>query len=258
MSVRTDRFEAVALLTIDRPDALNSFDAATAEALRDALDAALSDDGVRCIVLTGEGDRAFCAGADVAAFRDALGEGKGQDAVARVSGTMNEVLAAIITAPKPVLAAVNGVAAGGGLGLALACDVRIASQTARFLTAFMNVAVAPDGGTTWLLPRTVGWARAREMLLTNPVLDAKQAHDWGLVTEIVPSGDVLKRALELAGELARGPRFVVTAAKERLAWPRPPVEHLAWEREATVASAGTADFEEGIAAFFEKRRPRYE
>lgn len=258
MGVRADRINGVAILTIDRPKALNSFDAATAGALLAELTKAIDDAAARAIVVTGEGDRAFCAGADVAAFRDALEAGTADKAVAEVSGTMNEVIETLVTCDKPVVAAVTGVAAGGGLGLALACDLRVASQTARFLTAFMNVAVAPDGGTTWLLPRTIGWARAREMLLQNEVLDAKTAVEWGLVTEIVPYEECLPRARAVAEDLAKNPRRVNAWTKDRLAKGLGLAEHLAYEREATIESARTADFKEGIEAFFEKRQPAFE
>ncbi len=260
MSVRHDRVEGVASITLDRPKALNSFDQATAEALRDAIQDAMEDEATRAIVLSGAGERAFCTGADIAAFRQALNDGpKGaQAAVDAVATPMNDAIHSLVTGPKPVVAAVNGVAAGGGLGLALACDLRVASQTARFLTAFMNVAVSPDAGTTWLLPRTVGWARAREMILTNPVLDAKQALEWGLITETATSDAVVEQAHKRAQTLAQGPRRTVAWAKKRLANQRPLEDHLAWEKEATVASAGTADFAEGLEAFFEKREPRFD
>jgi 2-(1,2-epoxy-1,2-dihydrophenyl)acetyl-CoA isomerase len=258
VAVRRDKLDHVGVLTIDRPEALNSFNAETAKGLRDQLGKCLDDDDVRALIVTGEGDRAFCAGADIQAFHDAIAKGRASDAVSEVSGLMNEVILGIVESPKPVVAAVNGVAAGGGLGLALACDVRIASQTARFLTAFMNVAVAPDGGVTWLLPRTVGWARAREMLLANRILDAKTVVEWGLVNEIVPAKEVLPRSIEVARRLAQNPRQAMQWTKERLANQRPLAEHLAYEREATIASAATEDFSEGIRAFFEKRKAKFD
>lgn len=257
MSVRLEQEGAVAVVTLDRPEALNSFDRETARSLEKQLSDAYADDTVRAVVVTGGGERAFCTGADVKQFRAALEDGKAPEVVADVSGAMNEVIAGIVEAPKPVVAAVNGTTAGGGLGLALACDLRIAAQTARFLTAFMNVAVAPDGGTTWLLPRTIGWAKARELLLTNPILDAKEAMDCGLVNELAPSNKVLDRAVEVAEDLAANPAQAMAWTKQRLADQRPLREHLAWEREATIESAGTADFDEGISAFFDKRDPEF-
>ncbi len=258
MTVRVDHEGGVAVVTLDRPEALDSFDRETARSLEKHLTDVYADDQVQAVVVAGGGERAFCTGADVKQFKAAIEAGEAPEVVADVSAAMNEVIAGIVEAPKPVVAAVNGTTAGGGLGLALACDLRIAAQTARFLTAFMNVAVAPDGGTTWLLPRTIGWAKARELLLTNPVMDAKEALECGLVNELVPSGKVLTRATEIASEMADNPSQAMAWTKQRLAGQRGLREHLAWEREATVQSAGTADFEEGISAFFEKRDPEFE
>lgn len=255
MSVRLDSQGPVSVLTIDRPDSYNSFDLDAARQLNSTVRAAIAEDATDAIVLEGAGE-AFCTGADLTAFHDALEKGRARELVREVSTTMNEVIRKICHGDKPVVAAVDGVAAGGGLGLSLACDLRVASPQARFTPAFLDVAVAPDGGATWFLPRMIGHARARDVILRNRTIDAERAHDWGLVAEIADAA--FEQALDIAGDLSGGPTRATTWAKDRLTHQHPLDEHLRYESQATAQSAETADFEEGVEAFLEGRKPEFE
>lgn len=257
MPVTRETEGPVARVTLDRPSAANSLDVATMRELRDQLEAALADEATDALVLAARGE-AFCTGADLGAFADALEDGEAREVVHELSSTMNEAILAIVEADAPVVAQVDGVAAGGGLGLALACDVRVASRRARFTPAFLGVGVAPDGGATWFLPRMLGDARARDVLLRNRVIGAQQAEAWGLVSDVVGEADVAERTRDLARGLADGPAQATAWAKERLARADALREHLAWETEATAASADTDDFREGVEAFLEGREPDFD
>lgn len=258
MAIDRSREGPVSVLTIDRPEAMNAFDADTAEALRDGIEAAMEDPATRAVLLEGAGERAFCTGADLRRFARALEDGDAVQVVSRVSGTMNEAILSIVHGDKPVVACLNGTAAGGGLGLALACDVRVAAEGARLTPAFLRAGVSPDGGTTWFLPRMVGLARAREILLRNETLDAGEALGEGLVTDVVPPEEVRQRARDEARALASGPSQAIASAKEHLVGQARTLEdQLAAEREATALSAETPAFQEGVRAFLDKRAPDF-
>lgn len=236
---------------------MHSFELATIEELRDALQAAMEEPDTDALLVSSTGEEAFCTGADLNAFHEAIEEGRAREVVHEVSSTMNEAILTIVSGAKPVVASVDGVAAGGGLGLALACDVRVASRRARFTPAFLAAGVSPDGGATWFLPRMVGEARARDMVLNNRMLDAEEAREWGLVAEVVDGEDVDKRARAMARELAEGPSKATEWAKQRLARLEQLRSHLAYETEATADSAETDDFREGVEAFVEGREPQF-
>lgn len=251
MPVRYEREGPLAAVTIDRPDAGNAFTEDTAEALREMVSEAMEADDVGALVLEGAG-RAFCTGADLEAFERALEGGEQVEVVSRLSGAMNDVIAAIVRGSIPVVACVNGPAAGGGLGLALACDLRVAAASATLTPGFVSLGVSPDGGTTWFLPRIVGDARAREILLEDETLDAEAALDEGLVTEVVPDDEVRKRTRERARSLAEKPRTAIASAKARLSTPQDDlVEHLDAERETTALSAESEAFREGVERFLD-------
>lgn len=258
MSVRLSREDELAVVTIDRPDAMNAFTPGTAAELHETVEAALETDDTAAVVLEGAGDRAFCTGADLERFAEAIETGDAVQVVSRVSGTMNDVIVSIVDADVPVVACLNGAAAGGGLGLALACDLRVAADTAVLAPAFLSAGVSPDGGTTWFLPRMVGLARAREILLGDERFTAQAALETGLVTEVVDADRVRKRARSLAREIAQGPAAAIAGAKSRLLDQQASLaEHLAFEQQATALSAETVDFEEGVRAFLEKREPEF-
>lgn len=257
MAVDRETQGPVSIVTLDRPDRMNSFDLDHARQLREAVRAGMQADDSDAMVLASTGERAFCTGADLNTFQAGLEEGRARESVHELSTTMNDVILEIVQGEKPVVGCIEGVAAGGGLGLALACDLRVASRKARFTPAFLHAGVSPDGGVTWFLPRMVGQARAREMILCNRTLDAATAHEWGLVSRIENAADTHDAAVELARELASGPRQATRWAKDRLTNQHPLEEHLGYESEATAASAETEAFREGVEAFLEGRKPEF-
>lgn len=252
--VSVDRDGPVATVRIDRPDRYNAFDVETVSQIRRAVESVSEDDDVRSVVLTGEGS-AFCAGGDTDEMLDALDD----DAPDRLFKELTRHLHAAIVEtrrmPKPVVAAVNGAAAGGGFGLALAADVRVAGEDAFFLPAYFEIGVVPDGGITWFLPRVVGRGRAFEILLRDRRVPADEAQNIGLVDRVVAAGEVVPTATDLAEELADGPPIAVAKAKSLLdgSLETPLEEQLERERRANAASARTDDFAEGLTAYHEDR-----
>lgn len=251
----TERRGPVLLLTLNRPGTLNGFDPPMAKALHDALRAAAKDPGVGSVVLTGAG-KAFCAGGDVAAMRAAVDK---PGIFRALTGQFHPAIRTILTMEKPVVAAVNGAAAGGGFSLALACDVRLASDKAKFKPAYLSLGVVPDGGCTWTLPRLVGPAKARSLLLMDEVLDAPGALALGLVDRVVAQDKLLDEAMALGDRLAALPRFAAGKTKRLLldSWAADSSTQLAAERRLNAQSAGLPDLEEGLRAFEEKRAPRF-
>lgn len=251
MEVEVSRREAVLTITLNRPDVLNAFDDAMHDGLRAALDQA-GDDDVRAVVITGAG-RGFCVGQDVSALTDpdAIGE--------LLRRRYNRNILALRSLRKPVIAAVNGPAAGAGLALAAACDVRVGACTAVFVPAFVNIGLVPDSGATYFLTRILGPARALEWMASGRRLSGEEALAWGLVSELVPADALAGRAAALADELAALPTAAIALHKQL--FDRAPANTLAdqLELEASlqVEAAGTADFAEGLAAFREKRAPRF-
>jgi 2-(1,2-epoxy-1,2-dihydrophenyl)acetyl-CoA isomerase len=248
--VRYEVDGAVATITLDRPEALNALTIAAKRELLAALVAARRDRAVRAVVLTGAG-RAFCAGQD-------LKERLEPDA-APLEEELRERYHPIVTAmrslPKPIVGAINGVAAGAGCSLALACDLRVASETASFALAFGRIGLVPDSGATWLLPRLVGPALAAEMALAGTTLDAVAAHRAGLVSRVVAPDELPGAAREIAERIAAGAPQAVAMTKRALqrsleaGW----LATLEYEADLQGAAGRTADHAEGIRAFLEKR-----
>ncbi|MBB6344902.1 enoyl-CoA hydratase-related protein [Nonomuraea muscovyensis] len=252
--IRYDVTDAVAAITLDRPDAMNSLTAELKSALLDALRRAAGEPQVRAVLLTGSG-RAFCAGQDLREHAANLEAGRGlADTVRR---HYNPIVELITTMPKPVVAAVNGVAAGAGASLAFACDLRIASERAKFALAFTGIGLAPDSGASWTLQRLVGPGRAAELLLLGEPLDAARALELGVVTRVVPADDVLKTARELAVRLAQGPTLAYAATKRALAYAATHAlpDALALEADLQDECAATRDHLEATRAFLAKERP---
>ncbi len=250
--VETSREGAVLTITLNRPEKLNAFDAAMHQLLAAALKEARSPD-VRAVVLTGAG-RGFCVGQDLAELRD--GE---RDVAGLLRERWNRHVLGLRALEKPVLAALNGAAAGAGLSLACACDVRLAADTAVLLPAFVNVALVPDTGGSWLVPRLVGYARAFEWMCSGRRLSAPEAFEWGLLAEIVEPERLLARAQERAAELAALPTRGIAMTKRLFegAFTARLEEQLELEAQLQAAATRTDDFAEGIAAFLEKREPRF-
>src|SRR5438128_4574688 len=207
--VETSRDGAVLTITLNRPDVLNAFNAAMHKSLAAALKDA-RDPAVRAVVLTGAG-RGFCVGQDLTEFREAAG-----DIGRRLRATYHPNLLAIRALEKPVIAAVNGAAAGAGLSFACACDVRIAADAASFVPAFINIGLVPDSGGSYFVTRILGPARAFEWLTSGRKLTAAEAHSWGLVSEVVPAEALAKRAAELAAQLAALPTRGIGMTKRLL------------------------------------------
>jgi 2-(1,2-epoxy-1,2-dihydrophenyl)acetyl-CoA isomerase len=251
VEVELTRSDAVLTITLNRPDVLNAFDDAMHAALRDALEEA-RDGTVRAVVITGAG-RGFCVGQDVSA----LTSGGAIDDLLRRSYHPN--ILALRGLDKPVIAAVNGAAAGAGLSLAMACDVRLASRTAVFVPAFVNIGLVPDSGGSHFLTRILGPARALEWMVSGRRLTAEDALAWGLVSELAEPDALAARAAELAATLAALPTAAVGLHKRLFeAAPMHTLEEqLELEAHLQAAAAATADFAEGVAAFRERRPPSF-
>ena len=246
-----------ACLRFNRPDRYNALDAAMAEELERALARLSAEPGLRALMLTGAGE-AFHAGGDVKAFAEA--GSSAPRVVADLLGVFHGALRRLVRLPVPVVAAVNGVAAGAGFSLAMAADLVLASEAARFTVAYTGIGATPDGGGTWSLPRLVGLRRALELVLTNRVLSAAEALEWGLVTRVLPAEDFAARAAEFTAELAAGPTLAFGRAKALLreSLGADLETQLGREGESLVACAGSADFQQAVLAFAEKRKPAFQ
>lgn len=257
MTVQTERRGAVATIRLDRPDAMNAVNAQLGDDLLAALTDAAGDDAVRAVVLTGNG-RAFSSGADLKAGFE-LDESGLPDVQKALLERFHPILTTIRTTPKPVVAAVNGAAAGIGCSFALACDLIVAAESSYFLLAFVNVGLVPDGGSSFLIPERIGFARAAEMALLGERIPAKLAFEWGLINRVVADRELTTHADALADRLASGPTRSYAGIKRQLnAWL---FEHseAQLELEASIQQEMVAskDFLEGVTAFVEKRVPRF-
>jgi 2-(1,2-epoxy-1,2-dihydrophenyl)acetyl-CoA isomerase len=249
----------VATLTLNRPDAMNSLNLELKNALKEAVTAVAEDPDVRAVVLTGAG-RAFCAGQDLREHVAALDSVSVEEIWRTVPQHYVPVATALATMPKPVIAAVNGIAAGAGASLAFACDLRIAADTAGFNLAFSTIGLSADTGATWTLPRLVGRAKALEMLLMPSTVPASAALELGLVNQVVPAAELGPAAAELAGELAAGPTIAYGAIKQAVAYSatHPLDESLAFEGEMMTLTGSTEDHRNAVAAFVAKERPTFQ
>jgi 2-(1,2-epoxy-1,2-dihydrophenyl)acetyl-CoA isomerase len=249
--VLTSRDGAVLTVTLNRPDVLNALNAAVHAGLGAALKEA-RDESVRAVVVTGAG-RGFCVGQDLAEF------GEMPDVAEGLRQRYHPNIRAIRELEKPVIAAVNGPAAGAGMSLACACDIRIAADDAAFIPAFVSIGLVPDSGGTFFVTRLLGYARAFEWLCSGKRLSAAEAHAWGLVSEVVESSALATRAATLAGELAELPPRAVGMTKRLLdrAVGAKLEEQLEREAQLQLAATQTEDFREGVAAFLEKRKPEF-
>ena len=250
--VETTRDGAVLTVTLNRPDVLNAFNAAMHAALAAALKEA-RDPAVRAVVITGAG-RGFCVGQDLSEFREAAG-----DIGTRLRSTYHPNVLAVRALEKPVLAAVNGAAAGAGLSFACACDIRIAADAASFVPAFVNIGLVPDSGGSFFVTRLLGPARAFEWMTSGRKLTAVEAHAWGLVSEVVEADALAARASEVAATLAAMPTRGIGMTKRLFdrASTSTLDEQLEWEAQLQTAATQTDDFREGVAAFLEKRTPQF-
>jgi 2-(1,2-epoxy-1,2-dihydrophenyl)acetyl-CoA isomerase len=261
MSYETIQFElrgAVALITLNRPDSLNAL---TSEVGRDfqAAVAEARERGARAIVVTGAG-RAFCAGGDLREMQKiAAREGRVDAFFDEPLRLLNDCILLIRRTPLPFIAAVNGAASGGGCNFALACDLVVAGESARFNQAFIKIGLVPDCGGTFILPRLVGWKRAAELMMTGDVVTAGSALAMGMINAVVPDDELLARALAMAERLAAAPTAAIGRIKELLdaSATNDYAEQLELERKAQIQTGLTKDFTEGVAAFIEKRPPKF-
>jgi 2-(1,2-epoxy-1,2-dihydrophenyl)acetyl-CoA isomerase len=254
-TLTVERAGAIATLTLNRPEARNALDLAMRRELAAALDEVEADSGVRVLVLTGAGGH-FCAGGDVKSMRER--RYTAADGRARVEA-LNRLVLRLVDFPRPTIASVDGFAVGAGCNLALACDLVVASDRARFGQVFARIGLVPDGGGTWLLPRLVGLARAKELIFTAEVIDAAEAARIGLVNRVVPPAALAEETTRLAERLAAGPPLALRLAKRLVN--RAVASDLAPALEAEAAAQAiavtTEDHQEGLQAFFEKRAPRF-
>jgi 2-(1,2-epoxy-1,2-dihydrophenyl)acetyl-CoA isomerase len=247
-----DVADGVATITLNRPERLNAFSPDLVAALSDALKKVEDDPAVRCGLITGAG-RGFCAGADLAARNPQANPSADSGAV--LEKLYNPMIVRMRSMPKPLVAAVNGVAAGAGMSVALACDIAIAAKSASFLQAFARIGLVPDAGSTWLLPRLAGDARARALAMLAPQISAEQALAWGLIWQVVDDDKLMGEAGALARKLASGPTRSYAAIKKSFAvsGANTLVEQLALERDLQRELGASEDFREGVAAFLAKR-----
>jgi len=253
--IRTESNDHVTTITLDRPEKLNAFSGTMREELLAALRAAADDRDCRVVVITGAG-RAFCAGGDVE-YMSGLQKNRDVDAFRKLLDAGRDVVLQIAEMPKPVIASVNGVAAGAGCNLALACDYRIASETAKLGETFVKIGIHPDWGGTWFLPRLVGPSRALELLTTGRMVDAAEALAIGMVDRVV--ADLPSETAALAKSLAQGPPQAIADIKRALSASRTNGlrEQIELESEHQVRAFLSRDAGEGMASFFEKRSPQF-
>jgi 2-(1,2-epoxy-1,2-dihydrophenyl)acetyl-CoA isomerase len=248
--------ENIATITLNRPDVLNAVNERMGTELLEALKTTGQDEEVRCLIITGSG-RAFSAGEDIQDLRGQYERGENPRLGERLLNKYNPIIRRIRQTPKPIIAAVNGVAAGAGAGIAYACDIRIAADTAKFIQAFIRVGLAPDSGTSFFLPRIVGFAKALELSLTGEELTSKDAERLGLVAKVVPIDQLISTTRNVAAKLAQGPTKAIGLTKRAL---NKSISSdlegvLEYESYLQEAAGATSDHIEAVRAFFGKRKP---
>ncbi|MFF1440466.1 enoyl-CoA hydratase/isomerase family protein [Streptomyces sp. NPDC058295] len=250
--------DGLATITLNRPEAMNALNVATKVALRDAVQSAAADDAVRAVLLTAAGERAFCVGQDLKEHIGLLAEGSKQ-VMSTVAEHYNPIVRALTEAPKPVVAAVNGVAAGAGFGFALAADYRVVADTASFNTSFAGVALTADSGVSWTLPRVIGPGRAADLLLFPRSITAQEAHELGIANRVVPAASLRTAAEQLARMLAEGPTVAYAAIKEAMAFgsSHSLAETLNREDELQTRAGASEDHAIAVRAFVNKEEPKY-
>jgi 2-(1,2-epoxy-1,2-dihydrophenyl)acetyl-CoA isomerase len=251
--------DGVATITLNRPEAMNSLDVATKVALREAVELAAADQAVRCVVLTGTG-RAFCVGQDLKEHIGILQSSSSDELFATVPEHYNPIVTGLATMQKPVIAAVNGVAAGAGASLAFACDFRILVDTAGFNLAFSGIALSCDTGSSWTLPRLVGRAKALELLYFPRTIPAAESAELGLATKVVPADDLEHEAAEMAQHLATGPTVAFGSIRRAVGYSAGHdfESSLAFEAEMMALTGATADHRNAVESFVAKRKPAFD
>lgn len=255
--VLTRAADGVMTITLNRPEVLNSFNGPMADALCSALRTCADDESVRAVLLTGAG-RAFCAGQDLAAVLPAPGKAM-PDLGDVVRRQYNPIVHAIRTLEKPVVCAVNGVAAGAGANIAFACDITFAAEDATFIQSFAKIGLIPDSGGTFILPRLIGLQRAAALTMLGDKLEAARAKEWGLIYDVVPGATLMQVSHDLAKRLAGMPTRGLGLTKRgfNAGFSNDLDTHLMLEEELQREAGGTEDYSEGVHAFVEKRKPTF-
>ncbi len=249
--------DGVATITFNRPQVMNALDAEMIVRLREVCEQAEHDDGARVVLLRGAG-AAFLAGGDVAMFHANLP--RMPEMVAGMAGELHRAILALRRALKPVVASVHGVVAGAGMSLMAAADIVIAAADTRFTMAYSKIGASPDGGSTFFLPRLIGYQKAMELMLLSDTMEAATLCSMGLINRVVPAAELESGTRDLVGQLAAGPTraYGETKALANQAYDRPLAGHLDAEAQAFARCAATSDFAEGVTAFVEKRKPNFE
>jgi len=257
-TIQSEMRGQVCVLTLNRPDRLNALTVEVASELQEAINESVKN-GARAIVLTGAG-RAFCAGGDLREMQElASREGRVDAFFDEPLRVLNELVLLIRNTPVPIVAAVNGVASGGGCNLALACDLVVATESAKFNQAFIKIGLTPDIGGTFILPRLIGWKRAAELMFTGDMVTARSAYEMGMINHVVPDAELMAHVFGLAEKLASAPTAAVGRIKRLLesSAVNDYGSQLDVERRTQIESGKTKDFVEGVAAFLEKRPPKF-
>ncbi|MFT4997400.1 MAG: 2-(1,2-epoxy-1,2-dihydrophenyl)acetyl-CoA isomerase [Chitinophagales bacterium] len=247
---------SIATITLNRPNSANSINILLAQELNDVSIKIYSDDSIRAVIITGNG-KMFSAGGDLASFA-AYGD-KISDGLRTITSALHSATSNFARMNKPVITAINGTAAGAGFSLAIAGDFAISADTAKYTLAYTGAGLSPDGSSTYVLPRLVGVRKAMELIITNRVLTAAEALDWGLISEVVATAELMSRANELATQLANGPSAAYGQVKNLLmsSFQNGYETQLQLESDGIANMASTSDGKEGIAAFLEKRKPNF-
>jgi 2-(1,2-epoxy-1,2-dihydrophenyl)acetyl-CoA isomerase len=257
-NVLFDRKGGVAVIRMNMPRTFNAFNMPLGTDLIQVLECCAYDETVRAVVLTGEG-KAFCAGGDIGEFKLCLDSDPSRP-LRELIPPFNRIINLIRRMPKPVIGAINGIASGGGMSLAVACDYRVAGVSAKFKQAYTSIGLSGDGAWELLVPLLIGFARATELVLFDPTVDAQKALDWNLVHMVVADDQLMETSMGLAGSLASGATKAFAVAKENLNHAMAGIldSQLRFELDGMVAlSSRTKDYQEGIKSFLERRRPEY-
>lgn len=256
-TIQVENKNGVAVITLNRPDKLNSFNVQMHTEVREAFDQSTTDDSVKSILLTGAG-RGFCAGQDLS-DRAVSSDDSRPDLGDSVEKFYNPLIRRITNSAKPVICAVNGVAAGAGASIAIACDVVVAAKSASFVLAFANIGLIPDSGCTWNLTHAIGLPRAKALAMTGGRVKAEQALEWGMIWQVAEDESLMEDAMVIAAKLAAQPPLAMQKTKELMnsAFEHTLDSQVERERLAMQYLGKTDDYKEGVAAFMEKRTPIY-
>jgi len=258
MALDVEHRDSVAIATLSAEAARNAFNSDSMQMISDVLNRLMDDETVRAIVITGTG-RFFCAGADIGEFDRCIAEGSIGNLVENLTNILHPLQVRMRADPTILVAAINGAAAGGGLGLALACDTRIASPDAKLASAFFKLGLSPDGGTTWLLPRLVGNQVTRKFFFNDETWSGEEALSLGAVDEVVAEKELIERAVELASHWGKWSTFSCSGTKQLLDASTSTFfqTQLEFEQALIIGASQTENFAEGVSAFLEKRDPKF-